>query len=640
MTEHGTMKADEPLQVVLKTGPLGVVKVRNRIIEWMNERLCNVLGYAPEELRGKSTRQLYQNDEEYLRLGEVLYRDGQAETKIQTKDRRLIDLVLWASPMDDDSHIVAVADVTKQKRAENMLRLTQLSVDNAFDPIVWIGRRGEIIYVNAAACKAVDYTREELLAMTVFDIDQELTREKWDELWDLRKARGGLLKERTSRHKDGHLFPVEISTKCLRYEDSEYVVATIRDITERKRAETRLRESEELYRIAMENSNDAVVITRNNRRIYVNRKFGEMHGYSNAEDMLSTPAFERVHPDDADMVEGYHRGRQSGESVPSNYAFRVVRKDGTTIHVEASVATVTYLGEPASLAYLRDVTGRRRSEEALKESEERYRKVVEASPTGILVYMNGEVQFANQAFARMVGVESPEALHKIWPLSFVHPDYLDQAGERMKRIEEERCQVPLMEQKLVRLDGSVIVAEVMGFPFIYRGHEAVMAVMKDVTERVQAREALKKRDEELQIKSDNLEEMNTALKVLLRQREEDKNGLENTILANVRALVLPYVEKLRAGHLSDNQKTCLSIIESSINDIVSPFLQKMTSIYGRFTPTEIQVANLIKSGKTSKEIAALLNVCTGTVDAHRNNIRSKLGLSNKGINLQSHLLSM
>src|SRR5208282_2491772 len=106
-------------------------------------------------------------------------------------------------------------------------------------------------------------------------------------------------------------------------------------------------------------------------------------------------------------------------------------------------------------------------------------------------------------------------------------------------------------QKLVRLDGSVIVAEVMGFPFIHRGHNAVMAVMRDVTERAQVREALKKREEELQIKSDNLEETNTALKVLLRQREEDKNGLENTILTNVRALVLPYVEKLRAGHLSD-----------------------------------------------------------------------------------------
>jgi DNA-binding NarL/FixJ family response regulator len=108
----------------------------------------------------------------------------------------------------------------------------------------------------------------------------------------------------------------------------------------------------------------------------------------------------------------------------------------------------------------------------------------------------------------------------------------------------------------------------------------------------------------------------------------------------VKELVLPYVERLGRGQLSDTQKTHLSMIESSLNDIVSPFLQKMASAYAHFTPTEVQIADLIKSGKTSKEIAELMNVCTGTVDAHRNNIRSKLGISKKNVNLRTHLLSM
>ena len=105
---------------------------------------------------------------------------------------------------------------------------------------------------------------------------------------------------------------------------------------------------------------------------------------------------------------------------------------------------------------------------------------------------------------------------------------------------------------------------------------------------------------------------------------------------------IPYVETLKQTYLSDSQRTNLDIIESGLNEIVSPFLQRMAAIYSRFTPSEIQIANLIRSGKTSKEIARLINVSRATVDTHRNNIRNKLGLrNNKNINnLRTYLLSL
>jgi len=193
----------------------------------------------------------------------------------------------------------------------------------------------------------------------------------------------------------------------------------------------------------------------------------------------------------------------------------------------------------------------------------------------------------------------------------------------------------------VRLDGSVIDVKVTGFPLNYKGHDATMVVVEDITLRKTAEEELKKRERELEKNALDLQEANAALKVLLRHREEDKTALANTILANVKELIFPYIEKLRRTHLSDSQTTYLGILESSLNEIVSPFLQKMAAIYSRFTPSEIQVANLIRSGKTSKEIAELLNVATATVDTHRSNIRKKLGLTNnKDINnLRTYLLS-
>jgi len=163
---------------------------------------------------------------------------------------------------------------------------------------------------------------------------------------------------------------------------------------------------------------------------------------------------------------------------------------------------------------------------------------------------------------------------------------------------------------------------------------------QEIEERRRMEEVLKKREKELEIKSRNLEELNTALTVLLKKREEDKNDLEERVLTNVKEMVMPYVEKLQDTHLTADQNAYLSILDSHLNDIISPFLVKMSTKYRRFTPKEIQVATLVKDGKTTKEIASIMNVCSGAVELHRNHIREKLGLTNKKINLRSYLLSL
>ena len=164
--------------------------------------------------------------------------------------------------------------------------------------------------------------------------------------------------------------------------------------------------------------------------------------------------------------------------------------------------------------------------------------------------------------------------------------------------------------------------------------------IRDVTDRKRAEKALKKREKELELKSRNLEELNTALNVLLRQREMDKEELEERTLSNVKHLVLPYIEKLKKSSLDAKDEAYIGIIESNLKDIVSPFSQKLSSKYITFTPRELQVANLIKEGRTTKEIAELLNTSPGTIDFHRNNIRNKLNLKNRRANLKSYLLTL
>ncbi len=169
--------------------------------------------------------------------------------------------------------------------------------------------------------------------------------------------------------------------------------------------------------------------------------------------------------------------------------------------------------------------------------------------------------------------------------------------------------------------------------------ESSRSLKAEVIERRQTEKLLKKQERELKLKSENLEEVNTALKVLLKQREDDKRELEEKILANVKEILLPYIEQLKKTKLDDRQLANLKGIETNLSDIISPFIRSLTTKYLDMTPREVQVATLVKEGRTTKEIAELLNTSTAAIDFHRNNIRVKLGLKNRKANLRTHLLS-
>jgi DNA-binding CsgD family transcriptional regulator len=165
-------------------------------------------------------------------------------------------------------------------------------------------------------------------------------------------------------------------------------------------------------------------------------------------------------------------------------------------------------------------------------------------------------------------------------------------------------------------------------------------MMKEIEERKQIEMSLRRTEEELRQQSLNLQETNTALKILLKQREQDKEDLEDKVLSNVKELILPYIEKLENTRLDKSQETYLEILNSNINEIVSPYLKKLSAQFQNFTPMQLQVADLVKAGKTTKEISEVLHLSDRAIEFHRNNIRNKLGLKNKKMNLRSYLLSL
>ncbi|MEN6614983.1 MAG: helix-turn-helix transcriptional regulator [Syntrophorhabdus sp.] len=148
-------------------------------------------------------------------------------------------------------------------------------------------------------------------------------------------------------------------------------------------------------------------------------------------------------------------------------------------------------------------------------------------------------------------------------------------------------------------------------------------VEKDITTKVQA-----------------LEETNHALKTLLERGEDEKKLIEDRIKSNVKELVIPYIDKLKATGLTMEQQTYLEIVETTVKNVFSSFLQKITSKQYHFTPKEIQVATLIREGKTTKQIADIMKVTRSAIGLHRHHIRNKLGLGKAKVNLRSYLLSL
>lgn len=163
---------------------------------------------------------------------------------------------------------------------------------------------------------------------------------------------------------------------------------------------------------------------------------------------------------------------------------------------------------------------------------------------------------------------------------------------------------------------------------------------RDITDLKKIEEALREREKELENKTNALNETNIALGVMLKKRESDKLKMQKDVLSNVKQLIEPYLKKLKKSQMDHIQESYLHVLDSNLKEITSPFIQTLSSELLNLTLTEIKIANLVKQGKTTKEIAEITDSTKWAVDFHRNSMRRKLGIRNKKINLGTYLLTI
>ncbi|SDO65503.1 PAS domain S-box protein [Desulforhopalus singaporensis] len=358
---------------------------------------------------------------------------------------------------------------------------------------------------------------------------------------------------------------------------------------------------------------------------------------------------------------------------------RFTEEDVVTLERFAALALIAL--EKARLygGMQHELLERKKAEAILRQSENRYRTFLESSPDPIVVYdMDGIATYVNPAFEQTFKLSRGELLGK--QIDFVPEESWPETRKAILRLQQGQ-KIHLFETKRLTRDGKILDVQLSstlyqdsdGNPLgnivtlrdisarkkaeqeldRYRGHleelvrertallaKANMKLELEVDERKRAEKALRTREKELKAQSHHLEEVNTALRVLLKQREEDRKELGETVLKNVEELVVPYLRRVGNGQLNSRQKTLLGILETNLNNILTPFSHVLSQDLARLTPVEIRVASLVKTGKTNKEIAEILLVSKNTILFHRYNIRRKLGIKNKKINLCSHLLSL
>jgi PAS domain S-box-containing protein len=525
---------------------------------------------------------------------------------------------------------------------ENSLRESQDVLNTILQKsfaAIYVIQKGKIRRVNPKAADYTGYSVEELVRIKTSSLILPADREDAQ-----RRARAMLRGESIAPYayriitKQGNIRWIIETVSLITYEGRPAVLGNCMDITEHRLAIQALQNSENLYRTLFETTLAATVIIEEDTTVsLVNSAFTRLSGYSREEWEGKKSWTEVVALEDKERMMGYHSLRRiNPDQSPNNYEFGFITRHGELRNVILMVDLIP--GTKKSVASFIDVTEHKRAVVKLQESENLYRTIFENTGTAtIIIDEDLKIVLANTEF---------EILTKaLWKEKRQWTD-LFRPKDLEKMVQFQQARNSPVKQETVRnfpcemcgKGGDKKIVLISSAPIPDSGKTVVS--ITDISEQKRIEAALRVREQEIEKKSRKLEEMNTALKVLLDKREEDRRMLEETVLNNVSELIIPNLAELKSRKLSPSDLELLKIVESNIVKIVCPFSQRLQSKHLRLTQKEIQIANYIREAKSTKEIAEIMHISTGTVSFHRDNLRKKLGLGNKKINLKSHIDSI
>lgn len=518
-----------------------------------------------------------------------------------------------------------------------------------------VDEAGNCAYVNECWCAMTGLTRELAAGQGWFSSVHPEDRERMMSLQkEVVKGLGKWQGEYRFLNEKGEVVWVYGQIAALR-DRAGYLLGclwTHTEVNSYKREVEELRKSEEKFHAIADYTFDwEYWVDPDGTYRYISPSVHRLTGYT-AEQLHTDPdlLLAIIHPDDHALFKK-HLAEQFQEKAVCQFDFRIVSKKSEVRWISHICQPVfdsrnNFLGRRASN---RDITGRKRALEELSISEQRFRLALDASSDGVWDrdLITNEVYYGEN-WHRVLGYSDEEAKSKEFSWKkLLHPGDREKTFAaiqehfegRAPRYEAEfRMRNRRGEWQWFLSRGKVVTRDEHGRPLRFVGTHTDITKSKNYEiELQQTRDNLEKMVKE---RTAELEEANVALKVLLKKREKDKVELQRSVVKNLASLIDPYLAKLGRSALSDGQQLLLDILKTNLNELTSSFSSSFAARWVKFTPAEIQVANLIKIGKSTKDIAVMMNVSPGTINIHRKNIRKKLGLTNQKANLQTVLSSV
>ena len=548
--------------------------------------------------------------------------------------------------------VASITDITPLKEVEKALRESETHYRALFDHagvgIVHVDAQGNFLRVNKNFEEFLGYTREELENMNA---TQGITHPDYIEQTRERitKQISGEIdqfsQEKYYIRKDGTLRWGAMRSTPIRDEQGRLLsaVVAIIDRTIQKQADDELRKYAEEITDLYENApcgyhslgEDGMILRMNNTAL-------SWLGYSRDEVVGKMKITEFLTPEGREVF--YKRfSLVKTQGSLSDIEGKWIRKDGTILDVLINANAI--FDENGNYLMSRDSvinnTELKKAKDALEKSEAMYRNLFENASIGMFQStLEGRFLRINKAYSTMLGYETPGEVISV--ITDTGTQIHANPGNRAELLAAlKQSGWFYAEQPYIRKDGSIMIGQLAVRKVVSQdGTTAYLeGIVEDITERKQAEEALIKSERGLRIQAQDLREVNTTMKVLLNTMEKDQENLKERFLVNIKEQVLPYLEKLNKTPLTNVQKGFIEKAEYYLGEIASPFVQKLTSSYLNLTKKEIQIATLVKEGKSSKEIAELLHAKQRVIEFHRENIRAKLGLKNKKVRLSILLRS-
>ena len=511
--ERKLIESEERYRTAVEHSNDGVAITCDHHYIYVNKKLLDIFGYSkPEEVIGKPTLMLVHPDhaEKLKEYAEKRYRGEPAPERYEHKGVRkdgttiIVEVSAVRTTYLGKSVVLSyLRDVTARRQTEEVFRRSEerfrTLIEKSAEVILLYGKDRKRIYASPTITKILGYTIEETMSMHWSAFVHPEDREIADASRTLALTRPGETAVFVVRvcHKDGNWRWVECTVHNLFDEPGVHaLVVNFHDITERKQAEEALRQSEKRFRALVEKSSEAIFLDdRNGKRIYVTPSITRILG-SSVEDFLAMDRTDFIHPDDFATVATARSYILANPGESATFTNRVRHKDGSWRWVESTVRNL--LDEPgvqALVANIHDITERVVMEEALRESENKFRDLAEKSFVGIYIIQDGVFKYVNARFAEIHGYAVDEIIDKKSSRDLIFLEDLPSTKEKLSAEASANLASLHHEFRIVTKAREIRYTEVYGARTVLQGRPATIGTIIDITERKQMEEALRKSEE-------------------------------------------------------------------------------------------------------------------------------------------------